>query len=141
MKEKILTWFKKEELIFVGIYKKLTYLQMWLWRILSLNASNNTEGKQKPEFVDISSLDIYYLFQFFITILSEKAWRYIGLHANPQTGEIEKDFKRAHAAIDCIIFLVDKLEPHLSKDECNRLRTLITNLQMNYANQVETKSK
>ena len=55
------------------------------------------------------------------------------------TGEIEKDFEKAHTAIDCIIFLVDKLEPNLTKDESNRLRTLITNLQMNYANQVEAK--
>ena len=107
-----------------------------------MNSTNSPEvKKQKAEFVDISTLDLYYLLQFFITILSEKAWRYIGLRVNPLTGEIEKDFERAHAAIDCIIFLVDKLEPHLSEDETNRLRTLITNLQMNYARLVEVKEK
>jgi hypothetical protein len=65
----------------------------------------------------------------------------MGLRVDPVSGEIEKDLERAHAAIDCIIFLVDKLESHLTEEESDRLRSLITDLQINYARQIEGKSK
>lgn len=106
-----------------------------------LNSDNDSDEKQKLGVVDISTLDIYHLLQFFITILTEKAWRYMGLRVDPGSGEIDKDLERAHASIDCIIFLVDKLESHLTEEEKNRLRNLITDLQINYARQVGEKSK
>ncbi len=105
-----------------------------------MNSDGDTDEKQKVG-VDILTLDLFHLLQFFITILSEKAWRYIGLRVDPVSGGIEKDLERAHAAIDCIIFLVDKLESHLTAVESNRFRNLITDLQINYARQVEGKSK
>ena len=106
-----------------------------------MNSADSAGEKQKAGFVDISTLDLYHLLQFFITILNEKAWRYIGLRVDPITGEIETDFERAHVAIDCIMSLVDKLESHLTEDEKNKLRSLITDLQVNYARQVEGKGK
>ncbi len=101
-----------------------------------MNSADSDDEKQQAGFVDISTIDLYHLLQFFITILNEKAWRYIGLRVDPTTDKIETDFERAHVAIDCIISLVDKLEPHLTEDEKNRLRSLITDLQINYARQV-----
>ncbi len=106
-----------------------------------MNSVDNADEKQKAGFVDISTLDLYHLLQFFIMVLNEKAWRYIGLRVDPISGEIETDFERAHVAIDCIISLVDRLESHLTEDEKNRLRSLITDLQINYARQVEGKGK
>ena len=106
-----------------------------------MNSADSADEKQKAGFVDISTLDIYHLLQFFITILNEKAWRYIGLRVDPMKNEIETDFERAHVAIDCIMSLVDKLEPHLDEREKNRLRNLITDLQINYARQVGGKGK
>ena len=106
-----------------------------------LNSVDSDGEKQKTGFVDISALDLYHLLQFFITILSEKTWQHIGLHIDPSIGEVKKDFERAHVAIDCIISLVDKLESHVTEDETNRLRSLITDLQINYAHQVEAKGK
>jgi len=70
-------------------------------------------------------------------LLSEQAWRYIGLRIDPATNEIKKDFAKAHVAIDCIISLVDKIEPHIVGAEKDRLRNLITDLQINYAKQVD----
>lgn len=100
------------------------------------------EGReQRAGLVDISALDVYLLLQFFITLLSEKAWRYIGLRVDPRTNETETDFERAHVAIDCIIAIVDKLEPKLTADEKNRLRNLITDLQINYARQIDLKGE
>jgi hypothetical protein len=107
----------------------------------NMNSADSVDEIQKPRFVDISTLDLYHLLQFFITILSEKAWRHMGLRVNPVTGEKETDFGRAHAAIDCIIFLLEKLEPHLTENEKNKLRNLVTDLQINYARQIEEEQK
>jgi hypothetical protein len=65
----------------------------------------------------------------------------MGLVAYPRTNEIKKDFEKAHVAIDCIISIVDKLEPHVTEDVKNHLRSLITDLQINYARQLEQNSK
>ena len=99
---------------------------------------NEFEKKEpEPSPVDISFLDIYQLVDLFILLLSEQAWRYIGLRVDPRTNKIEKDLARAHVAIDCIISLVDKIEPNLSNSEVDRLRRLITDLQLNYAEQIK----
>ena len=105
-----------------------------------MNSDSNFDERRKVGVVDISTLDLYYLLQFFLSILSEKAWQHIGLRVDLASGEVEKDLERAHAAIDCIIFLVDKLESHLTEEENDRLRNLITDLQINYARQFEEKS-
>jgi hypothetical protein len=82
-------------------------------------------------------LDLYQLLELFVVLLSEQAWRYMGLRVNPRTNQVEKDLKRGHVAIDCIISIVDKLELHVTEDAKNRLRSLITDLQINYAQQLE----
>ena len=89
--------------------------------------------------VDISFLDIYKLLELFVMLLSEQAWRHMGLRVDPRTNEIKKDLERAHVAIDCIISIVDKLEPHSESETKNRFRNLITDLQINYARQLEKK--
>jgi hypothetical protein len=99
---------------------------------------NESENKtQEPSPVDISSLDINELVELFIMLLSEKTWRYIGLRVDPRTNKINKDLTKAHVAIDCIISLVDKIEPNLDKVEVESLRRLITDLQLNYAEQIK----
>jgi hypothetical protein len=99
------------------------------------NESEKKEQEQNP--VDISSLDIYQLVELFIMLLSEQAWRYIGLRVDPRTNKINKDLAKAHVTIDCIISLVDKIEPNLDNAEKERLRRLITDLQLNYVEQMK----
>jgi Domain of unknown function (DUF1844) len=70
-------------------------------------------------------------------LLSEKAWRYRGLKVNPATNKIDKDLAKAHVALNYIISLVDKIEPSLDNTEAERLRRLITDLQLNYAEQLK----
>ena len=95
---------------------------------------NESEKKeQEPSPVDISFLDIYQLVDLFIILLSEQAWRYIGLRVDSRTNRINKDLLKAHVAIDCIISLVDKIETNLDNKEIEHLRRLITDLQLNYA--------
>ncbi len=103
----------------------------------SENPVSEEKTEQEPGPVDISSLDIYQLLELFVMLLSEQAWRYIGLRVNPSTNKITKDPVKAHVAIDSIISLVDKMEPHLDAAESERLRRLVTDLQLNYAEQMK----
>lgn len=104
---------------------------------MSSTPTESEKAEQEPGSVDISFLDIYQLLELFVMLLSEQAWRYVGLRVDPRTNEIKKDLVKAHVAIDCIISLVDKMEPHLDAAEIERLRRLITDLQINYAEQMK----
>ena len=104
---------------------------------MNFNTSDSEKLDQEPRSVDISRLDIYQLLELFVMLLNEQAWRYIGLRVNPGTSEIKKDLVKAHVAIDCIISLVDKMEPYIEDAEKERLRRLITDLQINYADQMK----
>ena len=106
---------------------------------MELSSTANEAERQEARPVDISFLDLYQLLELFVILLSEQAWRHIGLRVDPRTNETKKDFERASVAIDCIISIVDKLEPHIAGDAANRLRSLITDLQINYARQLEQK--
>lgn len=102
---------------------------------MSSTPGESEKKEQEPNPVDISALDVYQLIELFIMILSEKAWRYMGLRVEPSTNKINKDLAKAHVAIDCIIALVDKIESKLDNAEIEQLRRLITDLQLNYAEQ------
>ena len=104
---------------------------------MSSTPKESGEKEQEPNPLDISSLDIYQLVELFIMLLNEQAWRYIGLRVDPRTNKINKDLVKAHVAIDCIISLVDKIEPNLESAEIERLRRQITDLQLNYAEQMK----
>ena len=99
--------------------------------------SDSEKTEQEPNSVDISLLDIYQLLELFVMLLSEQAWRYMGLRAESHTNEIKKDLEKAHVAIDCIISLVDKMEHQLADAEKERLRSLIADLQINYVQQMK----
>ena len=102
------------------------------------STQNESENKeQEPSPVDISSLDINQLIEVFVILLTEKAWRYIGLRVDPRTNKIDKDLAKAHVTINCIISLVEEIEPNIDNAEKERLRTLITDLQINYAEQMK----
>jgi len=104
---------------------------------LSSTPSESEKKEQEPSPVDVSSLDIYELVELFIMLLSEKTWRYIGLRVDPRTNKMNKDLTKAHVAIDCIISLLDKIESDLDKAEVESLRRMITDLQLNYAEQMK----
>jgi hypothetical protein len=104
---------------------------------LSSSPIDSEKMEQEPSPVDITLLDIYQLLEVFVMLLSEQAWRYIGLRVYPGTNEVRKDLTKAHVAIDCIIALVDRMEPQLDDAKKERLRRLITDLQINYAEQIK----
>jgi len=90
------------------------------------------EGKE-PGALDITSLDTYTLIAMFIGILTEQAWRHLGLRMDPKTQETKKDFERAALAIDCIEFMTGRLERVVPEDEVKRLKALVADLQINFA--------
>ncbi|UCH37638.1 MAG: DUF1844 domain-containing protein [Candidatus Bathyarchaeota archaeon] len=91
----------------------------------------NTE--KTPAVLDITSLDVYVLLSMIIDILSEQAWQYMGLRVKPGTDKVEKDFQRARVAIDCIVFLTNKVTPQLDDSGKKQLQKLIADLQINFA--------
>ena len=104
---------------------------------MSSPPSEPEKTEPEPSPVDISLLDLYQLLELFVMLLSEQAWRHIGLQVDPRTNETKKDFVRAHVAIDCMISLVEKMEPHLANEDKDRFRNLITDLQINYIQQMK----
>ncbi len=85
--------------------------------------------------LDLTALDLDQLLSLFIGILSAKAWQYMGLRLSPGKEDAEKDLVKAAAAIDCISIMVDKLVPRLPEQELASLRSLVADLQINYAKQ------
>lgn len=106
-----------------------------------MEENEQTAEKEKVEAVDISMLNTYTLLSLFINLLSVQAWRDMGLRVDPKTSEIKTDFEQASVAIDCIKYLLDKLEPKLSQDEQLRLKGLLTDLQVNFVQQSEQKKQ
>jgi hypothetical protein len=91
------------------------------------------EEQNAEQAVDLTVLEIDQLLALFIGILSAKAWQYMGYRLAPGKEEAEKDLTKASAAIDCVAFLVEKVVPSLPKEEADRLRAMVADLQINYA--------
>jgi hypothetical protein len=79
--------------------------------------------------------DVYGTIAFVISLLHQQAWALMGLVPHPVTKEYTKDFEQAQLAIDCVAFLVGKLSGKVPDDEMNRLRALVSDLQLNFARQ------
>ena len=102
-----------------------------------MNENEQKAEEEKVQALDISMLDTYSLLGLFINLLSIQAWRDMGLRVDPKTNEPKIDFERASVAIDCIGLLINKLEPKLGPDERFKLKSLATDLQVNFVQQSE----
>ena len=91
-----------------------------------------TEEREKPQAIDLTALELDQLIELFISILSAKAWQHIGVRLTPGKSEVEKDLGKASIAIDCVVFLTNKIAPTLPTEEANRLRAMVSDLQINY---------
>ena len=79
--------------------------------------------------------NIYAVLQFVIGLLAEQAWVLMGLRLAPGKKEMQKDLGQARIAIDSIVFLADKLYPHISEEERTAIRSLVSDLQINFVRQ------
>lgn len=71
-----------------------------------------------------------------LEILHQGAWMSMGLVADPTNGEIRVDLNGARDAIDCAVYIAEKLEYYLDESGKREIRNLITDLRMNYAYQM-----
>jgi len=92
------------------------------------------EKKQEEHFKEP---DLPVLFVWFTSMLSGKAWEYLGLIMNPETKEINKDLKKAKIAIDTIVFLHDQIKDDLNSEDFKRIESLLANLRMNYVEKLK----
>jgi hypothetical protein len=99
------------------------------------NSESGEKEDKAPEPLDVTSLDVYQLLGLFIGVLSEQAWQYIGRRVRPASQKVEKDMPRAKVAIDCISYMIERLEPQASDAENNKLRALLADLQINFVRQ------
>ena len=90
---------------------------------------------EAPQALDLTILELDQLLGIFISLLAAKAWQYMGIRLTPGKEETEKDLVKAAAAIDCVTVMVDKVAPFLDEDDVGRLRSMIADLQLNYARQ------
>ena len=81
--------------------------------------------------VEILSLEMDQLMEFFLSITSTKAAQYLGV-TMAEGLEGAKDLEKARLAIDCTKFLVEKLQPFVTDEESKQLNAIISNLQFAY---------
>ncbi|MDR2395096.1 MAG: DUF1844 domain-containing protein [Endomicrobium sp.] len=71
-----------------------------------------------------------------VTMFASSAWCQLGKIQNPTNGKVEKDLKGAQFTIDMLLMLRDKTRNNLTKKEEEMLVSMISNLQMNYADEI-----
>jgi len=97
--------------------------------------SDDVEGEEGPQPLDLTALELEQLMGLFVGILSAKAWQYMGLRVAPGKEEAEKDLAKAATAIDCVSYVVDKLALSVTEEELSGLKSMLADLQINYARQ------
>jgi len=101
---------------------------------------NQTQGETQHEETkgqQVAMFNVPDAILFSISILSELAWQKMGLHINPVTKQIETDIKQARLAIDAIAVLIEMVRDWVGERDYDSLRTLLTNLRLNFAEQVQ----
>lgn len=95
--------------------------------------NSEKEEDQKAHIADVTALETYDLMKLFVGILIAQAWQHLGLRVRPGTDKVDKDLERAQVSIDCIAFLIEKLEPHVTDQEIKEMKRALADLQINFA--------
>ncbi|MEM4268320.1 MAG: DUF1844 domain-containing protein [Candidatus Woesearchaeota archaeon] len=77
------------------------------------------------------------MFLHFVFSLQNAVMIQLGKIANPMTGEIEKDLAQAKATIDMLEMLKEKTKGNLSEHETKVLNNILTQLQLNYVDELD----
>jgi hypothetical protein len=73
----------------------------------------------------------------FVSLLANSAMQQLGKLANPLTGKVERNLDGAKATIDMIKMLKAKTRGNLSQDEEQILDANLSNLQLNYVDELK----
>jgi len=71
------------------------------------------------------------LVRVLVSVFDMHAWRSMGLVAD-HSGEVKKDLAAAQTAIDCLAFLLGKIERSLEDGERRDIQRRLTDLRMNF---------
>ena len=73
--------------------------------------------------------------QWCVSVLAATAWQSMGLIPNPDTRQIQRNFKDARLAIDSTAALVEVVKSHLSDKQRREVEALLTDLRVNFVEQ------
>ena len=91
---------------------------------------------------DVSAEEIHKRqFIGFVSLLANSAMQQLGKLANPLTGKIERNLDGAKATIDMIEMLKAKTQGNLSPEEQQVLESNLSNLQLNYVDELKRKGE
>lgn len=102
------------------------------------NATHSeTDHPGQPDPVLLLSLaavhmDVFAFAQSLLGVFDAYAWQAMGLIAHPITQETRRDLPAAQMAIDCVQFLISKIESRLSEPDRRELSRRLNDLRMNY---------
>lgn len=77
-----------------------------------------------------------YQFISLVYSLQQTAMMQLGKISNPLTGKVEKSIVQAKATIDMLEMLKEKTKGNLTKTEEKMLLTILSNLYLNYSDEV-----
>ena len=80
-------------------------------------------------------------FSLYVAILGQSAMMQLGKIMNPATGKLEKDLIQAKFTIDVLGILEEKTKGNLTKEESELLKSTLTNLRLNYVEEVKEEQK
>ncbi len=90
------------------------------------------EEKEKKEMEDTKLT-----FSAYLLMVSATGWQFLGKVPNPATGKIEKDLIKAKEVIQLLEILEEKTKNNLTKEEEELLKTSLTNLRLNYIDELK----
>lgn len=79
------------------------------------------------------------LFIGLVSALASSAMAQMGKIANPVTGKTERNLDEAKTSIDMLEMLKDKTQGNLTTDESNMLLSILSNLRLNYIDELNSK--
>jgi hypothetical protein len=94
-------------------------------------AAEEAEEEASDE-VEMPAPNIYFELQLMALGLSQMAWQFLGSRLLPGHKEPIRDLQQAKMAIDTVAVIADKLHSQLGGDDRRALRSLVSDLQINF---------
>ena len=82
-----------------------------------------------------------YQFMSIVYSISQACMSQLGKITNPATGKVEKNIVQAKASIEMLEMLKEKTKGNLTKTEEKMLLTTLSNLYLNYSDEVSKEPK
>ena len=79
-----------------------------------------------------AQVDTRTLARVLMAVFDSHAWRNMGLIGDPRTGEQKEDLPAAQLAIDCVQFLLGKVETEFSESDRREAQRRLSDLRINY---------